>query len=102
MDKRTLIAKIAKTTEYAQWEVTKIIEPLFDEILQALENGEEVNISNFGKFNLKYHKPKTALHPKKRLKVQIPPKASVSFKATRMFKPTEETMRTLAKVREQE
>ena len=26
--------------------------------------GKEVNIANFGKFSLKYHKPKVTVHPK--------------------------------------
>lgn len=97
MDKRILIAEIARKTNYAQWEVSKIVEPLFDEILRALESGENVNISNFGKFSLKYHKPKVAIHPKNRSQVQIPSKASVTFRATRKFKPTDETMDNLSK-----
>ena len=40
MDKRILVAEIARKTDYAQWEVNKIVEPLFEEILRALENGE--------------------------------------------------------------
>lgn len=97
MDKRILVAEIARKTNYAQWEVNKIVEPLFEEILRALENGEEVNIANFGKFSLKYHKPKVTVHPKNRSQVQIPSKASVAFRATRKFKPTDETIDKLSK-----
>lgn len=98
MDKRILIAEIAKMTNYAQWEVNKIVDTLFEEILKALENGDEVKIPNFGKFTLKYHKSKVALHPKNRLRVQIPHKASVVFKATRMFKPNDVAIDRLSKL----
>lgn len=95
MDKRKLIAQVAKKSGYAKWEVNKIIDPLFEAILDSLQNDEEIHINNFGKFALKYHKPKEVLHPKTRQRIEIPEKASVVFTQTRMFKPTDETMTVL-------
>ena len=49
MDKRKLVAQIAEKSGYAKWEINKIIDPLFDTILESLQNGEEIHINNLGK-----------------------------------------------------
>lgn len=98
MDKRAIIAEIAKRSVLKKWEINLLIDPLLDIILKALEQGEEVHINNFGKFTLKYHKPKETLHPKTRQRIQIAEKVSIVFTQTRMFKPTAET---IEKLREQ-
>lgn len=97
MDRRKLVAQVAEKSGYAKWEVNKIIDPLLDAILESLQNGEEVHINNFGKFTLKYYKPKEVFHPKTRQRIQIPEKVSIIFTQTRMFKPTDETIEALRK-----
>lgn len=97
MDRRKLIAQVAEKSGYAKWEVNKITEVLLGSIIEALEQGEEIHINNFGKFTLKYHKPKETLHPKTRQRIQIPEKGSIVFTQTRMFKPTDETIEALRK-----
>lgn len=97
MDKRKLVAAVAKKTDYAKWEINKILEPLLETIIDALENGDEVALNNFGKFTLKHQKGKETIHPKTQQRIKVPPKVSVVFNATRMFKPTDETMKKFAK-----
>lgn len=97
MDKRKLVAQVAKKTGYAKWEVNKITEVLLGSVIEALEQGEEIRINNFGKYTLKYHKSKETLHPKTRQRIQIPEKVSIVFTQTRMFKPTDETLAGLRK-----
>lgn len=96
MDKRKLVAEVAKKTIYTKREINEMIDPLFDAIIEALQNGDEVTINNFGKFAPKYHKSKETVHPTTRKRVTVQEKASVVFKATRMYKPTEEAMTKLA------
>lgn len=98
MDKRSIVAEIAKKSVLKKWEINLLVDPLFEVILKALESGEEVHINNFGKFTLKYHKPKETLHPKTRQRIQIAEKVSIVFTQARMFKPTEES---IGKLREQ-
>ena len=97
MDKRSIIAEIAKSSILKKWEINLLLDPLLEVIIKALERGEEVHINNFGKFTLKYHKPKKALHPKTRQRIQIPEKVSIVFTQSRMFKPTDETIEALRK-----
>lgn len=96
MDKRKLVAEVARKSDYAVWEVNKIIEPLLETILTALENGEEVSLNNFGKFKLKHTKSKTIKHVRTKQSAKVPEKATIVFSQTRMFKPTKETMAELA------
>jgi nucleoid DNA-binding protein len=95
MDRRKLIAQVAEKSGYAKWEVNKITEVLLGSIVEAMEQGEDIRINNFGKFTLKYHKPKETLHPKTRQRIKIPEKVSIIFTQTRMFKPTDETIEAL-------
>lgn len=97
MDKRKLVAQVAEKSGYAKWEVNKIAEALLGSIFETLEQGEDIHINNFGKFTLKYHKPKETLHPKTRQRIKIPEKASIVFTQTRMFKPTDEAIEALRK-----
>ena len=97
MDKRSIIAEVAKHTILKKWEINLLVDPLMETIIKALERGEEVHINNFGKFTLKYHKPKETLHPKTRQRIQIPEKISIVFTQTRMFKPTDEAIEALRK-----
>lgn len=97
MDKRSIIAEIAKNSIFKKWEINLLVDPLLETIIKALKRGEEVHINNFGKFTLKYHKPKEVLHPKTRQRIQIPEKVSIVFTQTRMFKPTDETIEALRK-----
>lgn len=97
MDKRKLVAQVAKKSGYAKWEVNKITEALLGSIIETLEQGEEIHINNFGKLTIKYHKPKETLHPKTRQRIKIPEKVSIIFTQTRMFKPTDETIEALRK-----
>lgn len=85
MDKRKLVAVIAKKTDYAQWEINKIFSPFVESILEALRQGEVVNINGFGKFELKFRKARIALHPRTREPIQVPEKVSVVFTITEKF-----------------
>lgn len=101
MDKRKLVAEVARKTDYAIWEVSKIIDPLLETIITALENGENVNLNNFGKFKLKYTKSKTIKHVRTKQSAKVPEKATIVFSQTRMFNPTDQTMAKLAEQSEQ-
>ena len=92
MDKRKLIATVAKKSGYAAWEITKIIDPVMESILEALQAGEDVSINNFGKFKLKHNKPRRVVHPRTKQSHIVPARATVEFKATRMFKVSDDVL----------
>lgn len=41
---------------YPKWEIASIVEPLIETIKEALEEGDEVRLKNFGKFIVKTKK----------------------------------------------
>ena len=53
MDRRKLVAAVARKTDYAKWEINSLLTPLCESILTALQNGEKVAINEFGTFDLK-------------------------------------------------
>lgn len=61
MNKKELIeavsAKLEKNSiRYPKWELTSIMEPILEVIMEALSNGEEVQINKFGRFFVKHKK----------------------------------------------
>ena len=101
MDKRKLVATAAKKSGYAVWEVNKIVEPFMEAILDTLQQGNDVTLYNFGKFKVKYIKPRRYKHPKSKEEGVIPARVEVAFKAARAFQVNEETMTKLVEEAEQ-
>ena len=64
MNKQDIIDKLSvklskkegKGVNYPKWELCGIIEPFLEIVLEALDNGEDVQLSNFGKFAVKENK----------------------------------------------
>lgn len=91
MTKRELINSVKEKLEqkgknYKKWEVEEVLNPLFDSILETLQRGEEVNVKNFGKFDLKYSKPRKKRGSNNTESANLPTKARVVFNAKRTFK----------------
>ena len=85
MDKRKLVAEVARKTNYAKWEINSMFAPLCQSILAALQNGEKVAINEFGSFNLKVKKERAWVDPKTKRRKVIPAKVQVVFTATPKF-----------------
>lgn len=85
MDKRKLVAEVARKTDYAKWEINSMLGSLLELILAALQNGEKVAINEFGTFKLKVRKERVWVDPKTKKRKVIPAKAQVVFTATSKF-----------------
>ena len=83
MDKRTLIADVARGIDYQKCEIAEIIERTFSIMADKLHSGEEVNINGFGRFKIKYHRARKGYNPKNGQKIEIEHKASVIFSPSR-------------------
>lgn len=92
MDKRKLIAGTASKSKYPKWEVSKITGVLLENIFEALQQGEEVCINGFGKFELTVSKPYTRLHPKTKKPIHTPEKVRITFTASKKFKPVDDVL----------
>ena len=65
---------------------SKIIEEIFEFILNELEKGDDVKISSFGTFSVRHKKSRIGRNPKTGIEVPISERNVVLFKPSKDFK----------------
>ncbi|MCM8792158.1 MAG: integration host factor subunit beta [Candidatus Omnitrophica bacterium] len=80
MTKKDLVLKISDETRIKQIDVKKVIQKTFDYIISALQNGEKIELRNFGVFKIKQRKSRTGRNPRTGQIVPVPPRRVVVFK----------------------
>lgn len=80
--KRDLVIRISNDTGLIQQDVMAVVQKTLDYITEALIAGKNVELRNFGVFEVKLRKPRVGRNPNDPAKdVQIPARAVVKFKA---------------------
>jgi DNA-binding protein HU-beta len=79
--KSDLIQQISRETGLSQNQSGKIVNAIFDEIANALQNGDEVRITGFGTFRTSETKERTGRNPRTGEEIQIPASKRVAFTA---------------------
>lgn len=104
--KRNLVINITNKlglegTEIRQQDVQAVVQTLIEEITDALAQGNQVVLRNFGSFEIREMKAKIGRNPKDPGKtVPIPARAAVKFKPGKEMK--EKVATTLQMIRERE
>ncbi len=81
MTKSELIERIAaKMPNLTIKDIENIVSVIFDKLTSALANGDRVEIRGFGAFSIRTRKPRIAINPKNKNKVEVPSKNIVHFK----------------------
>jgi integration host factor subunit beta len=81
MTKSELIDKIAKGNEnLTQKQAEIIVDQIFEAMMDALAEGDRIDIRGFGRFTVKQREARTGRNPKTGEPVQIPAKRVPSFK----------------------
>ncbi len=80
MNKQKLIDAIRAETELTKYEAAAVVNLFFDEMANALVNGDRVEIRGLWSFYVKKYKAYTARNPKTREKVKIKRKKLPFFK----------------------
>lgn len=80
MTKKDIVLKISAETKLKQTEVKKIVQKVFDLIIDSLAKGEKIELRNFGIFKIKQRKPKMGRNPKTGESVPVPSRKVVVFK----------------------
>lgn len=78
--KRDIVMKIAEETDIKQIHVKKIVQETFDKIIEALNQGQTIELRNFGVFKVRVRKGRMGRNPRTGEKVPIPDKKVVTFK----------------------
>lgn len=87
LTKRDIVLTIYESTGFPQKEVREIVQQTLDVIAQALEEGRNVELRNFGVFEVQKRKARIGRNPNKPDKdVVIPTRAVIKFKAGKDLK----------------
>lgn len=75
-----LSAKLEQqNTRYPKWELTSIIEPALEVIMETLSHGEDIQLNKFGHFSIKYKKGSPYYNINTKRKEIAPDKKIVQF-----------------------
>ena len=87
LTKRDIVLDIYQKTNYPQKEVKEVVQLTLDAIANALSRGQNVELRNFGVFEIQVRKSRIGRNPSKPEKdVVIPTRAVVKFKAGKELK----------------
>ncbi len=81
MNKTELIAKIAETTELKKVEAERVLGAFIDIVTEELVNGEKVQITGFGSFEVRDRAARTGRNPQTGEEIQIAASKAAAFKA---------------------
>lgn len=86
MNKKDLTKAVAEKVEMTQKSVGEVVDALFDAIENALMDGEDVSITNFGKFVVVEKEASVKRNPSTGDPVEVPAHNVVKFKASSVLK----------------
>ncbi len=87
LTKRDIVLDIYQKTNYPQKEVKEVVQLTLDAIARALSSGQNVELRNFGVFEIQVRKARIGRNPNKpETDVVIPTRAVVKFKAGKELK----------------
>ena len=87
MTKRELVVRISSETGLIQQDVYSVIQKTLDYITESLAKGQNVELRNFGVFEVRERKPRIGRNPNKPEQVvEIPTRKVVKFKPGKIMK----------------
>lgn len=86
MNKTELIEKLAERTDAPKAEAQRHFEAFEEIVVETLKEGEEVQITDFGKFYVQERKAREGTNPQTGEKMQIPAQKAPAFSAGNGFK----------------
>ena len=86
LNKKGLIDVVANKLDITKKDATVAVETVFEAITEALVNGNKVDISGFGKFEVKTRAERTGINPATKETIQIPASKAPGFKAAKALK----------------
>ena len=81
MNKKELVACVAKKTGKSLKESEVVLDGVLDSIVDTILKGEAINLLGFGSFVIKEFAPRVGYNPSTKTSMQIPAKRVVKFKA---------------------
>ena len=86
LTKADLIAEVERITELKRTDSETIVETIFENIIQALQKGDKIEIRGFGSFRTRDRRGRVGRNPKTGAKVDVPAKKIPYFKPSKELK----------------
>ena len=86
MNKKTLAEAVAVQTGMTKKAATETVELVFEMMAETLKNGGKVDISGFGKFEVKVRAERVGINPATKEKIMVPSSKTPGFKASKSLK----------------
>jgi len=86
MTKAELIETVASKVDLPRATAERAVNTMFEEVIEALKQGDKVNISGFGTFSVSTRKARTGRNPKTGEPIQIASSRAAKFKAGKTLK----------------
>jgi len=88
MNKKEIIARMARDSGITALQAAKALTSMMDRIRTSLQKGERVTFSGFGSFEVKERKARMGRNPRTGAEVAIPPRKRVKFNLSKGLKNT--------------
>ena len=87
LTKRDLVVRISNETGLVQTQVFDVVQKTLDYITESLAEGNDVELRNFGVFEIRLTKPRVGRNPNEPGSLyKIPARAAVKFKMGKMMR----------------
>ena len=86
INKKVLSEIVADEHSLTKKEAAAIIDLIFDTISNTLKNGDQVEISGFGKFEIRERATRTGINPHTKEKIQIEASRTPAFRPSKNLK----------------
>ena len=87
LTKREIVLNISNETGLVQHEVFDVVQKTLDQVIEALARGDNIELRNFGVFEVKLTKPRVGRNPNvPGSSFVIPARATVKFKSGKIMK----------------
>lgn len=86
MTKADLVEEVARVTELTRKDSEVIVDTLFESVIQALTEGDKLEVRGFGSFRVRQRNARVGRNPKTGEKVEVPAKRVPYFKPSKELK----------------
>lgn len=86
LNKNELIELVSERARLSKRDAREAIENFLDLIENALLNGQEVNLTNFGVLEPRAREGRVGTHPKEHTTIEIKPSKTITFRVSKSLK----------------